>query len=143
MEKVTSKSTTKPCFEIVANLWFSYCSKDSNIFYKLPEHLYAYFNIVEDRKKYGESVSLNIAASQEVRQTAQSETRFVESIPVQPQPRPPSPLVPKKSRSKRTCGLCKQICTANNNIKNCKNKCGLCKRVECPGRYGGPGCVNT
>jgi hypothetical protein len=89
MEKVTPKSTAKPCFEIFANLCSSYCSKDGNIFYKLPEHLYAYFNIVEDRKKYGESVSLNIAASQEVRQTAQSETRFVEFIPAQPQSRPP------------------------------------------------------
>jgi hypothetical protein len=65
-EEETHNPAVKPCFEIFAHLWSSYCNKDNNIYYKLPEHLQAYFNIMEDRKKYGESVSLNIEASREV-----------------------------------------------------------------------------
>jgi hypothetical protein len=211
--------------------------KYHNIYYKLPEHLQAYFNIVEDIKKYRESVSLNTEASREVRKAAQSETRYKRSIPALPQPRPPPlpslssrnylmglylqpasnasnlraiqpvvisntitmpimnhpsmlysiprppsmpnmlcetpaslhsvpsfngfniatgstskkrksansslPLVPKKSRSKRTCSLCKQVYNGNNNVKHCQNMCGLCQTVECPGRHGGPSCINS
>jgi hypothetical protein len=53
------------------------------------------------------------------------------------------PLVPKKFQSKRTCSLCKQVCNGNNNAKHCQNMCGLCQTVECPGRHGGPSCINN
>jgi hypothetical protein len=80
-----------PCFIAFAIIWSSYCNESSNIYYKLPEQLRAHYNILEDRKKYGESVSLNRVVSQEVRQITQSNTRCVKSIQANPQPRPPPP----------------------------------------------------
>jgi hypothetical protein len=80
-----------PCFVTFAKIWSNYYSEANNIYYKLPEQLKGYFNIIEDRKRYEESVSLNRAVSRDVHQVAQSETRCVNSIPAIPQPLPPPP----------------------------------------------------
>jgi hypothetical protein len=95
-----SENATIPSFEAFANLWSEFCNEGNNIFYKLPEHLKTHFNILEDRKKYGESVSLNIVASREVRQIAQSESRYTGSIPAIRQPhRPPQVAIQNPSRN--------------------------------------------
>lgn len=64
-----------PIFNIFAKIWSTYCQENNNIFYKTKEHLANYFNIIEDRKKYGNTVLLNIEISQYVRSATQDDIR--------------------------------------------------------------------
>ncbi|KAI9362763.1 hypothetical protein BD770DRAFT_425141 [Pilaira anomala] len=43
-----------------AKLWSTFCNERSKVYYKTARHLESYFNVMEDRKKYGDSVMLNI-----------------------------------------------------------------------------------
>jgi hypothetical protein len=93
-KKEKRKERKIPSFEVFAKIWSSYCNDSNQIFYKLSEHLQSYYNILEDRKKYGESVSMNMEVSREVRKAAQSEIRYTGSIAAIPQPNiPPPPLI--------------------------------------------------
>lgn len=62
-------------FDMMSAVWSGQCSPTNYIYYKTPEHLSAYYNIIEDRKKYRDSVALNSFTSTSVRQAAQSPNR--------------------------------------------------------------------
>ncbi|KAG2192012.1 hypothetical protein INT47_009299 [Mucor saturninus] len=80
----------KPNFELFYSTSNSkHCQHDTNIYYKTPGHLKSYFNILEDRKKYGNTVLKNIEISQTVRVLAESPSRFIKAIPALPKPIPP------------------------------------------------------
>lgn len=81
-----SADSVKPNFEDFARIWSSFCEDNNKIYYKTPRHLESYYNIMEDRKKYGDSVLLNLEVVNEVRSTFNSESRFVASIPPNRQP---------------------------------------------------------
>ncbi|CAO3654613.1 unnamed protein product [Mucor hiemalis] len=68
-----------PDFFLFATTWnLLYCNVENNIYYKTPEHIRSYYNILEDRKKDVRSVVENVA-------------RFeVEEIPTNPQRSLPS-----------------------------------------------------
>ena len=88
---------SKPDFKAFANLWSSYCLEGSAIYYKLPRHLEAYYNILDDRKKYRDSVVYNSTIVQEVRTFTQNPTRYQLSIPVTSRPEPSSPTIISES----------------------------------------------
>ncbi|KAG2191627.1 hypothetical protein INT47_003562 [Mucor saturninus] len=69
---ITSGNSSNIMFNIFARLWSSYCQAGNSIYYKTEEHLYAYYNILEDRKKYGNTVLMNIDISQFVRSATQN-----------------------------------------------------------------------
>ena len=71
-----------------ARLWSKFCDKRSKIYYKTSRHLESYFNILEDRKKYGDSVLLNIECVQEITRIAQNESRIQTANPIPCLPRP-------------------------------------------------------
>ncbi|KAI8639333.1 hypothetical protein BD408DRAFT_446086 [Parasitella parasitica] len=80
----------KPDFHLFAFIWNTkYCLANSNIYYKTPGHLRAYYNIVEDREKYGNTVLKNIAISQSVRALVEDASRFDTSIPTLSAPTAP------------------------------------------------------
>ncbi|KAG2191844.1 hypothetical protein INT47_009991, partial [Mucor saturninus] len=79
----TEKSA--PNFTCFAKLWSSYCKEGSNIYYKTPRHLESYYNILDDRQKYYDTVMLNISTVRKVRSALTSDSRFTISIPAQVQ----------------------------------------------------------
>lgn len=92
-----NEEDTKPNFDLFAKKWSSYCEPGKKIYFKTPKHLEAYFNILADRKKYGDSVLHNIDLVREVRSRTQAESRFTQSIPALPQPTPPTPQPPAEA----------------------------------------------
>lgn len=97
--KYTSDSK-KPDFTEFAKLW-SGCCNGTTIFYKTDRHLESYFNIDQDRKKYGESVQLNGETVQMVTSATQESARFRRPIAALPAPEPQNftstPLVDDES----------------------------------------------
>lgn len=79
-----------PNFKSFARLWSEYCIKGNNIYFKTERHLESYHNILVDRKKYSDSIHLNIGIVDEVRSTLNSETRNVTSLPANKRPHSPS-----------------------------------------------------
>ncbi|KAI8371102.1 hypothetical protein BD560DRAFT_446758 [Blakeslea trispora] len=66
-------------FGLMAAAWSKLCSPSKYIYYKTPEHLYSYYNILEDRKKYRDTVAYNIDASRSIRLLGQCKRRYVSS----------------------------------------------------------------
>ncbi|OBZ80482.1 hypothetical protein A0J61_11469, partial [Choanephora cucurbitarum] len=66
-------------FGLMAAAWSKLCSSSNYIYYKTPEHLYSYYNILEDRKKYRDTVAHNIDASRSIRLLGQCKRRYVSS----------------------------------------------------------------
>ncbi|KAI8338295.1 hypothetical protein BD560DRAFT_428276 [Blakeslea trispora] len=66
-------------FGLMAAAWSKLCSPSNYIYYKTPEHLYSYYNILEDRKKYRDTVAYNINASRSIRLLGQCKRRYVSS----------------------------------------------------------------
>lgn len=58
-------------FDLMSSTWSGLCSANNYIYYKTPEHLCSYNNIIEDRKKYRDSVAYNINESRSIRSAAQ------------------------------------------------------------------------
>ncbi|CEP09955.1 hypothetical protein, partial, partial [Parasitella parasitica] len=86
-----SAERTSPDFEIFASIWSAYCVEGSKIYYKLPRHLESYFNILTDREKYHNSVSLNAQIREVVMDNIQNDNRLTcKSIPVLPVAQEPS-----------------------------------------------------
>lgn len=82
-----------PDFLLFATTWNSlHCFDGSNnIYYKTPEHIKSYYNILEDRKKYGLTVMQNWEVSREVRLLVEDTSRLQQQvIPTNPPPSPPS-----------------------------------------------------
>ena len=50
-------------FDLMSAAWSGLCSSINYIYYKTPEHLCLYNNIIEDRKKYRDSVAYNLHSS--------------------------------------------------------------------------------
>lgn len=164
----TSSEKDSPDFNLFARIWSEYCTERTSVFYKTPEHISSYYNKMEDRKKYFETVKQNYDVSKDIRILAQSPSRYSKSIPFLPQPQPPSiaeqltleALSPKKNpmlllprstpkdstipgKKVRTCLLCSiQGCSGRGGIVYCQFKCGKCKLPDCPGRHKGPLCLN-
>lgn len=92
---ITSENSSNIMFNIFARLWSSYCQAGNSIYYKTEEHLYAYYNILEDRKKYGNTVLMNIDISQFVRSATQNPARCYDCLQVSAivQPLQPSSVV--------------------------------------------------
>ncbi|KAG2192824.1 hypothetical protein INT47_005864 [Mucor saturninus] len=92
---ITSENSSNIMFNIFAGLWSSYCQAGNSIYYKTEEHLYAYYNILEDRKKYGNTVLMNIDISQFVRSATQNPARCYDCLRVSAivQPLQPSSVV--------------------------------------------------
>ena len=88
---IISENSNNILFNIFARLWSSYCQAGNGIFYKTEEHLYAYYNILEDRKKYGNTVLMNINISQYVRSATQDPTRCYDCLKVSAIIRPVQP----------------------------------------------------
>jgi hypothetical protein len=158
----------KPDFELFAFTWNTkYCLSNSNIFYKTPGHLRAYYNIIEDRKKYGNTVLKNIAISQSVRTIVEDESRFDTSIPTLSEPVAPqqqhfpagmlSPLTPKlptilpfHHATRRTPNslylpLPRNITFSVSTVlasKKRKRQCMVCKIETCPGSSKRFLCIN-
>ncbi len=65
---------SKPSFDLFAKVWSSYCKKNNKLYFKTPKHLEYYFNLLQDPKKYGDFVLLNIGLVREVRNWMQSAT---------------------------------------------------------------------
>lgn len=63
-------------FGLMAAAWSKICSSTNFIYYKTPEHLCSYNNILEDRRKYRDTVAHNIVASRSIRLAAQSKRRY-------------------------------------------------------------------
>ncbi|KAI8364082.1 hypothetical protein BD560DRAFT_436909 [Blakeslea trispora] len=61
----------------MAAAWSKICSSSNYIYYKTHEHLYSYYNILEDRKKYRDTVAYKIDASRSVRLLGQCKRRCV------------------------------------------------------------------
>ena len=159
----------KPNFELFALTWNSkHCQHDTNIYYKTPGHLKSYFNILEDRKKYGNTVLKNIEISQSVRVLAESPSRFIRSIPALPKPippieqhfplgtiNPPSPqlqMIRPAYRSRHIPGatpftipllrhVTAEVINLSNNRKR-KRVCVVCMVDNCPGSSKGSLCSN-
>ncbi|KAG2234742.1 hypothetical protein BDF21DRAFT_448415 [Thamnidium elegans] len=68
-------------FGLMAAAWSKLCSSDNYIYYKTPKHLCSYNNILEDRRKYRDTVAHNIEASRSIRLVAQSKRRYKASVP--------------------------------------------------------------
>ncbi|KAI8094501.1 hypothetical protein BDF21DRAFT_458905 [Thamnidium elegans] len=68
-------------FGLMAAAWSKLCSSDNYIYYKTPEHICSYNNILEDRRKYRDTVAHNIEASRSIRLVAQSKRRYKASVP--------------------------------------------------------------
>lgn len=62
-----SQNASKPNFNTFALIWNKNCKEGNNIYYKTAQHLQTYFNVTEDRKKYCNSVLLNLEVVQHVR----------------------------------------------------------------------------
>ncbi|KAG2193584.1 hypothetical protein INT47_007387 [Mucor saturninus] len=92
---ITSENSSNIMFNIFARLWSSYCQAGNSIYYKTEKHLYAYYNILEDRKKYGNTVLMNIDISQFVRLATQNPARCYDCLRVSAivQPLQPSSVV--------------------------------------------------
>ncbi|KAI8878316.1 hypothetical protein K501DRAFT_277629 [Backusella circina FSU 941] len=138
-----------------AVLWSDQCSEDNSIVYKTPEQLKAHFNILEDRKKYGESVRMNFETVRAVRRVAQDESRFSTSILALPNPAfvpkiysQPLPLVNDYNRALRPLAPAMSplslihSLSAGENLDNDSKEakkprkartCKLCEDDECPG----------
>jgi hypothetical protein len=66
-----------PNFDKFAIVWNGeYSLHNRNVYYKSPQHLKAYYNIIEDRKKYGNTVLQNLAISEYVRAEVEDESRL-------------------------------------------------------------------
>ncbi|KAI7874434.1 uncharacterized protein EV154DRAFT_569718 [Mucor mucedo] len=63
-------------FGLMAAAWSKICSSTNFIYYKTPEHLCSYNNILEDRRKYRDTVAHNIVASRSIRLATQSKRRY-------------------------------------------------------------------
>ncbi|CAO3615236.1 unnamed protein product [Mucor hiemalis] len=61
--------------------WSKLCSANNYIYYKTPEQLSSYYNIIEDRKKYRDTVAFNIEASRSIRSLSQNVQRYKEKVP--------------------------------------------------------------
>jgi hypothetical protein len=85
------ESSQLPIFSIFAKLWSTYCQESNNVFYKTEEHLNAYFNVKEDRARYGNTVLLNIEISQYVRSVTQNPSRCTSCLTVSAVTRPIPP----------------------------------------------------
>ncbi|KAG2190878.1 hypothetical protein INT47_002758 [Mucor saturninus] len=72
---ILSESSAHIMFDVFAKVWSSYCHPNNGIFYKTEEHLYSYYNVLEDRKKNGNTVLLTINISQYVRSATQNPAR--------------------------------------------------------------------
>jgi len=81
-----------PIFSIFAKIWSTHCSENNNIFYKTEEHLTTYYNIIEDRRRYGNTVLLNTEISQYTRSVVQDSSRCTNCLTVSAihRPSPPS-----------------------------------------------------
>ncbi|KAI8643968.1 hypothetical protein BD408DRAFT_414181, partial [Parasitella parasitica] len=157
----------KPDFHLFAFIWNTkYCLANSNIYYKTPGHLRAYYNIVEDRKKYGNTVLKNIAISQSVRALVEDASRFDTSISTLSAPTAPqqqhfpagilSPLTSKLPKilplyhsrqisSSLSLPLPRNITSSlsvNFASKKRKRHCTVCKIDECPGSSKRFFCIN-
>lgn len=80
--------TQKPDFVEFAKLWSTFCKEQSKIYYKTSRHLESYFNVMEDRKKYGDSVMLNIQKVQRIKTLTQNQSRIESAGGIQYLPRP-------------------------------------------------------
>ncbi|KAG2198707.1 hypothetical protein INT47_005392 [Mucor saturninus] len=60
----------------------NYCKEGSNIYYKTSRHLESYYNVLDDRQKYYDTVIFNIDTVRLVRSALTSESRSTVSIPV-------------------------------------------------------------
>ncbi|KAI9341092.1 hypothetical protein BD770DRAFT_399300 [Pilaira anomala] len=78
----------KPDFVEFAKLWSRFCKDQSKIYYKTSRHLESYFNVMEDRKKYRDSVMLNIQKIQRIKDLTQNESRIESAGTIQCLPRP-------------------------------------------------------
>lgn len=89
---IFGENSQSPNFSIFAKLWSIYCLESSNVFYKTEDHLNAYFNIKEDRARYGNTVLLNIEISQFVRSATQNPARCTSCLitPAVTRPLPPT-----------------------------------------------------
>ncbi|KAG2192238.1 hypothetical protein INT47_009230, partial [Mucor saturninus] len=89
---ILSENSAHIMFDVFAKVWSSYCHPNNGIFYKTEEHLYSYYNVLEDRKKYGNTVLLNINISQYVRPATQNPARCHSclTVPAISQPHQPS-----------------------------------------------------
>lgn len=155
----------KPNFQLFAFTWNSkYCVLNSNIYYKTPGHLQAYYNVLEDRKKYGNTVLKNIEISKAMRALAEDTSRSNNRpIAVFPRPLPPTqqhflsstniPPFPQfisirpVHHSRHTSGsfslpLPRIITTDSLTIGKRKRVCGVCGIDGCSGSSKGSLCSN-
>lgn len=80
----------KPDFVAFAQLWSTFCTGELKIYLKTARHLESYFNVVEDRRKYGDSVLLNIQKVQRMKNLTQNVARSEAAgvVPYNPRPAP-------------------------------------------------------
>lgn len=80
----------KPDFVAFAQLWSTFCTGELKIYFKTARHLESYFNVMEDRRKYGDSVLLNIQKVQRMKNLTQNVTRSEAAgvVPYNPRPAP-------------------------------------------------------
>jgi hypothetical protein len=165
-------SSTLPSFSIFAKIWSTFCLENSNIFYKTEDHLNAYFNIKEDRARYGNTVLLNVEISQFVRSVTQNPARCTTCLAVSAIPRPAPPatnaiismfsdrpndisvqgyrlIAPLSSATIATTSAIRPL--APNGIirpvlappiKRKRNICKVCNQNDCGGRSKRMLCVN-
>ena len=64
-----------------ASEWnLNFTNEENNIYYKTPEHLNSYYNILEDRKKYGLTVLQNWEVSRDVRAIVEDASRSTDVV---------------------------------------------------------------
>lgn len=154
----------KPNFNLFAYVWNStYCILNSNIYYKTPGHLQAYYNVLEDRKKYGNTVLKNLEVSKAVRALAEDASRFNRPIPALPQPTHPtlqhlpvstnipvSPQLaiirpvhrPRQTSTSLSLPLPRFAHSIIINSGKRKRVCNVCKMDDCSGSSKGSLCSN-
>ncbi|KAI9260268.1 hypothetical protein EDC94DRAFT_648927 [Helicostylum pulchrum] len=165
-------SSQLPTFSIFAKLWSVYCLENSNIFYKTEDHLNTYFNIKEDRARYGNTVLLNTEISQSVRSVTQNPARCTNCLitPAVTRPVPPTSEViismfsetPNATSNEgyRAIAPAYSVATTSNYTarflapngptsavltplkKRRRNICKLCNQNDCGGRSKRILCVN-
>jgi hypothetical protein len=90
--------SARPNFDKFAIVWNGeYCLPNRNVYYKTPQHLKEYYNVIEDRKKHGNAVIQNLAISEYVRAEVEDESRLQIIIPVAPEP--PTPDISRQAAS--------------------------------------------
>lgn len=169
---IFGENSQLPDFNIFAKLWSVYCLENNNIFYKTQDHLNAYFNIKEDRARYGNTVLLNIEISQFVRSMTQDPARCTNCLitPAVTRPVPPTLEVISRMFSEtpnaisnvgyRAIAPAHSVTTTSNSAtrflapngptsavltpprKRRRNICKLCNQNDCGGRSKRILCVN-